>query len=549
MPTSLLFGNLIGYTSNNTHLVFWRIYMVQKIFVLLSIVLLSLLSCTNNALMEEVVEIEEEIGDKILIGVLESYQPYFNYEKENPSGPHYEIIESIFMTLDIEYELVKYPWSRLMKAVETGEVDMAFPFYDEAERRKLFYYSDEPISYSNLKMISKAEANFYFDGTFESISGKEVGIVQDYYYSDSFEQAVHDEIIIADEAITCEKNIEKLLENRLDFIIMDYEILRHYISEKDISEEKLKAHEAIVTNYSYIVYTKTKDLSELRASVDDQLKLMKSDNSLYDIYDKHGLEDFAKGFKTYEAVNPALSRYYQPANESLRVGILGDTKPYAYYEDDKLVGFGVEFISEVLDRVGVSYELIDIPFNRMLEELKSGTLDIGTDLYKKPDREVYVHYPFLPYAAYPTIFFKKADFDFEFNGDFDLLKNYTISAVRGYYLGDLEKYKVDGSISLVETDSPEQNLEVLVNDRVDLMVDIKSTGENTIKKLGLEGQVVAIDPPIYYDYSYIVFSKANGLENLVKEYEGVVTQMFEDGTIKRLSDKYGLDYLEFDELK
>jgi ABC-type amino acid transport substrate-binding protein len=523
--------------------------MLKKMFILLSIVLLSLLACTNNAPVEDVEKVEEEINDKILIGVLESYQPYFNYEKEAPSGPHYEIIDTIFMSLDIEYELVKYPWSRLMKAVETGEVDMAIPFYDTPERRKLFYYSNEPISYSKLNMISREDVDFYFDGTFKSIEGKEVGIVQDYYYSLEFEQAASDEIIIVDEAITCEKNIEKLLENRIDLIIMDYEILRHYVKEKDINENKLRAHEAIVTNYSYIVYTKARDLSELREAVDEKLKLMKSDNSFYNIYKDHGLEDFAEDLKTYETVYPALYRYYQHANESLRVGILGDTKPYAYYEDDKLVGFGVEFISEVLDRAGVNYELIDIPFNRMLEELKSGALDIGTDLYKKPDREVFVHYPQLPYAAYPTVLFKKSDSTFEFTGDYDLLKDYTISAVRGYYLGDLEKYKSDGSIAFVETDSPEQNMEMLVNDRVDLMVDIKSTGENTIKKLDLEGQVVAVEPPIYYDYSYIVFTKMNGLENLLKEYEIIVNQMFEDGTIKKISEKYGLEYLEFDELK
>ena len=67
--------------------------------------------------------------------------------------------------------------------------------------------------------------------------------------------------------------------------------------------------------------------------------------------------------------------------------------------------------------------------------------------------------------------------------------------------------------------------------------------------MNLSEEIIAVKPPIFYDYSYVVFSKKNNLNKLVAEYEWTVQAMFEDGTIEMLSKKYNLPYLKFSEFK
>jgi len=514
-------------------------------------------SCTNgdnsinqNALISDI-ETEDPLRvEKIRIGTLGNYSSFIITENDNVTGPYIDIVSNALDNLGYEYEFVILPWSRLMNSVGTGEVDIALPFYDKSERRKFAYYSEEPIGLSQINAVVMSDSEITFDGSMASLSDYRIGIVQDYFYTMELENAVEERVITTDEAITTDKNIEKLLQNRVDLIFEDVSIVKEYIKENKAKEEVKFLEPPLTYSYLYIVFSKSKDLTELRQGMDNQLEIMKSDNSLFNIFDNYDLSYYADLFKLRERTNPPPERFFQEAsNPPLTVGILGDTEPYAYYENDVLTGFGVDFITEVLTRIGVEFELVDLPFSRMLEELKSGSLDIGTDLYLKTERQEYVDYPALPYAGYPTVLFKRSDMAFDFTGDLDELVPYTIGYIRDYSLGPLDDYKDNDTYDFSITDSPEQNIENLNNKRVDLIIDIKSTGENIIDKMDLSGDIVAVNPPIFYDYSYVVFSKKNNLTKLIAEYELTVQAMYEDGTIKRLSKKYNLPYLEFPEFK
>lgn len=244
---------------------------------------------------------------------------------------------------------------------------------------------------------------------------------------------------------------------------------------------------------------------------------------------------------------PMVENNYK--TNTLKVGVLGNTKPYAYYEDGNLTGFGIDYATDAFERINVNIEFVDVPFSRMLEELKNGTLDIAMDLYVKPEREEYAIFPDFPYVAYPTVLFKKSDMNFRFTGDLDELQPYTIGYVRGYSLGPLDKLKNNHNYEFSISDSPKTNIESLVNNRVNLIVDIKSTGEYFIKELDLDDSIEITGPPLYYDYAYIAFSKKNGYNDLVEEYNNVVMSMYEDGTISALSNKYSLELLKLNSWK
>ncbi|MBI9010897.1 MAG: transporter substrate-binding domain-containing protein [Clostridiales bacterium] len=531
--------------------------MKKLLSIFLIVVLLSLVtSCTNdenlinNNILISDIETEEPLHEKIRIGTMDSYSSFIVTENGNVTGPFIDILSKALDNLGYEYEFVILPWSRLMNSVGTGEVDMALPFYDKSERRKFAYYSEEPIGFSQINAVVLPDSKVMFDGSMASLSEHRIGIVQDYFYTTELENAVKENIITTDEAVTTEENIEKLLQGRVDLIFEDMSVVKEYIKTNKIDAEVKFFDPPLTYSYLYTVFSKNENLTEIRLGFDEQLKIMKSDHSLQNILENYDLAYYNDLFKLREQMNPAPERYFQQAsNMPLTVGVLGNTKPYVYYEKDMLTGFSIELFTEVFTRIGVEIEFVDIPFNRMLEELKSGSLDIGTDLYLKPERQEYAVYPSLPYAGYPTVLFKKSDMRFEFTGDLKELIPYTIGYVRGYSLGPLDTYKDSDTYDFSLTDSPEQNMENLNNSRLDLIIDIKSTGENIIDQLNLSEEIIAVDPPIFYDYSYMVFSKKSNLDKLVTEYELTVKAMFEDKTIEMLSKKYNLPYLEFHEFR
>ncbi len=518
------------------------------LIVMIMILVIIVVSCKDQIINDNNENTElavEDVDDlRLKIGVMLEYSPYIISSNEELTGPYIDIVKKSLDNLGYEYEIVGLPWSRMVTAIKTGDIDMALPFFYKSEREEFLYYSKEAIGFSRIDLIGLKSKGIKFVGDYTSLSDYRVGVVQDYFYSSEFEQLVKDGTIKTDVAISTDDNIELLLLERVDLIVEDYTVVKEYIRENKVDEALTFYEPSITSDLSYMVYRKSDELSELIKDIDTELRRMKNDESLYEIYSNYGMNYYGDALKALE--NPMVSFH---TDKPLTIGILGDTKPYAFYENNELTGFGVEFITDVLSRNSIEYELINIPFSRMLEELKSGSLDIGTDLYLKPEREEYLNYPQLPYAAYPTVIFKKVKTDFTFTGDLDELKPYTIGYVRGYSIGPLDEYKESADYNFVVTDTPEQNVENLANERVDLIIDIKSTGENIVAEMNLSDGIESVEPAVYYDYSYIVFSKKNNLESLIPVYESTVLEMFNDGTMKELAEKYGLPYLEFNEFR
>ncbi|MGB3367121.1 MAG: transporter substrate-binding domain-containing protein, partial [Acidaminobacteraceae bacterium] len=167
------------------------------------------------------------------------------------------------------------------------------------------------------------------------------------------------------------------------------------------------------------------------------------------------------------------------------------------------------------------------------------------DIYYNESRANYLLYDSQPFISYPTVIFKKSDFDFKFTGDLNELRSYRIGYVRDYSLGPLDEYKVRDGFNFFASSSNKKNFENLSYGRIDLAIDVKSTGENIIASLDISDEISIVNPPIFSEYSYIVFSKKNELEVLLEEYEYALKTMREDGTLKELYKKYNLEYFDF----
>jgi ABC-type amino acid transport substrate-binding protein len=68
--------------------------------------------------------------------------------------------------------------------------------------------------------------------------------------------------------------------------------------------------------------------------------------------------------------------------------------PLVYQDDTSTLpkGAGLEYIKAVLHEMGITPVFKFLPFARMVNDLKSGDIDIAFDLVKTPDRENFLYY-------------------------------------------------------------------------------------------------------------------------------------------------------------
>lgn len=87
-----------------------------------------------------------------------------------------------------------------------------------------------------------------------------------------------------------------------------------------------------------------------------------------------------------------LSRIYTPhrVQQSPRVIIVGtsaDFKPMSYKENDEVIGFDIDVVTEAARRLGKEIELRDMPFDLLIPQLQLGTVHcVAAGLSETPER-------------------------------------------------------------------------------------------------------------------------------------------------------------------
>lgn len=212
--------------------------------------------------------------------------------------------------------------------------------------------------------------------------------------------------------------------------------------------------------------------------------------------------------------------------------------PYYYFEDGEFRGDFAEIAIEAFTRMGIKFEIKEYPWPRMLEMLKVGELDVLLDVYITEERLEYLDFSKEKFISYNEIFFKLADSDIEFSGDFSELSEYKIGTVEGFYYGDsFEKAVNDGIVNVEYVSSFDQNVFKLINKRTDLIISVATVGEKIIEELGYSDVIEPMEPFVNSADSYFAFSKSNNLKEVRDNLDEIIRQMYEDGTIEVIYNK------------
>lgn len=150
-----------------------------------------------------------------------------------PRGLDVELVEAVLKEAGVPYVIRLYPWQRVKRMLDRGEVDMAFQFADTPLRRQQ-YDLVGPLRSGSTVFMSSNRTILKDWQSLEDLTPYVIGQVRGYAYEEVFDSA---ELARDSSAHNPRQLVSMLLAGRIDVIVGDRLQLLHFIHEQRALEQ------------------------------------------------------------------------------------------------------------------------------------------------------------------------------------------------------------------------------------------------------------------------------------------------------------------------
>ena len=217
----------------------------------------------------------------------------------------------------------------------------------------------------------------------------------------------------------------------------------------------------------------------------------------------------------------------------LIVAMEGTWSPWTYHDESgTLVGYDVDVAQGIADKLGVKVTFVEGEFDGLMAGVDAGRYDmvvngVGVDEGRKEK------YDFSdPYAYDRTAVIVRADDD-SIQSMEDLNGKHTANPIQSTYAATAQKYGAE----VTGVDDLNQTFELLFSGRIDATLNAEVSYNDYLRAHPDAAiKIACMDP----DSTPIAIPMRKGPEsaNLVEAVNKALTEMAEDGTLSRLSEKY-----------
>jgi polar amino acid transport system substrate-binding protein len=218
-------------------------------------------------------------ADHFSLATLE-FPPYEFQEDGKARGIAVDVVTEAMRRLGHTVEVRVYPWARALDAARSGDVDGLFTAYKTPDREAFLDYSGETLVPQIVSLFVVEGSPIRFDGSLSKLAGSSFGIVNQLSYGKVFDQAMQDGTL---------KKLEKtndtalsakmLVAGRFDILVSNKYVALYNFKKLGI-QGKIRELTPVVEDVpSYIAFTKTRDLNNVRRDFDGALKAMRADGA------------------------------------------------------------------------------------------------------------------------------------------------------------------------------------------------------------------------------------------------------------------------------
>lgn len=184
----------------------------------------------------------------------EQFAPYsfVTIDDDTPRGVDVELIQAIMQAGAIDYQLRLYPWERVKRMLDRGEVEMAFQFAGTPER-KAQYELAGPIRTGSTVFMTSHKISLKDWKTLDDFTPFVIGQVRGYAYESNFDKA---ELRRDTSAQNPRQLVSMLLAGRIDIIVGDRTQLLYFIQEQRAHSSVRLLPTPLVEMPRYVAFTK-----------------------------------------------------------------------------------------------------------------------------------------------------------------------------------------------------------------------------------------------------------------------------------------------------
>ncbi|MDX1452218.1 MAG: transporter substrate-binding domain-containing protein [Oleiphilaceae bacterium] len=232
-------------------------------------------------------------------------------------------------------------------------------------------------------------------------------------------------------------------------------------------------------------------------------------------------------------------------SQTLKVGLGAlDYPPFYYVENGALQGAAIDIAEAVSRRAGYELRYERVPWKRLQNMLKVGSLDMVILYFKTPERAEDVIYTSAPHIYENSSVVIPKGLKTRFNGDILSLVDYDIFYVRGYSHG-----KVFDDSNLLKkhavTDEAEL-LERITSGRPFVGVGNKPALMLHAKREGVLQQIEFLHPPFDHGKNYMAFSKHRAdARQLAERFSVAFSEYAKTSDYRHTLIKYGFSLPDF----
>lgn len=196
----------------------------------------------------------------------------------------------------------------------------------------------------------------------EQLNGKRIGCTSDAVYIDKVKEKIKNCTIV--EYSTIADLIIALKSGRIDSYIIDEPMSYYQIRE---TGGMAVINELITTDrYGFIL---NPDKTDLRDAVNTEINALKNQGVLEELHKKWIISQEVPSFD--------VSQPWDKPNGTLKVGLAVDSVPFAYLQDNNIVGYDVELLYMIAEKLGYGLEITQYDFSSLIASISLDNEDIA----------------------------------------------------------------------------------------------------------------------------------------------------------------------------
>lgn len=212
--------------------------------------------------------------------------PPFGYRhNDEAKGVEVDLAMEIGRRLGIDVTVDIYPWPRLLKMVESGQLDCMFAAFYTPEREAYMTFTRMPVHVSRLALYTRRDNTFEFD-QLADLKGKRVGILRDFKTVPVLDERLDGDFAETTYGKDFNHLFDLLLARRIDVVIVNDHVAEQIIKTRGL-DSVVELPYALSSNSAFITFSKAKNYSHLIPKVEFALFEMMAEGLYRELFERH----------------------------------------------------------------------------------------------------------------------------------------------------------------------------------------------------------------------------------------------------------------------